>query len=125
MKGMIGKSAWFGGLLFISGVVLAAAIIIRASDENYGNLSNVLGTSIASEAEIRTAGLSPAAVRYRQISGQSSLPVGSEFTMVWEDGSSERASINSRVSSLGATPIPGSQRGPVGGCGAHVVCLPR
>jgi hypothetical protein len=125
MKGVSRKVVGFGALLFLSGAALAAAIIIRASDENYGNLSNVRSTSIASEVEIRAAGLSQAAVRYRQISGQSSLPVGSEFTMVWNDGSSERGSINSRTSSLGATPIPGSQRGPVGGCGAHVVCLPH
>lgn len=75
----------------------------------YSSLSNVVGTNNGSEDVIQSAGATQVAATYRLVAGLSKLPAGSTFTIVWQDGSSEKVVIENVMSSLGAVPIPGTQ----------------
>lgn len=76
---------------------------------SYNELSNVRGTTIDTDEETRTSGLTQAAAQYRLIHGPRSLPVGTAFRMKWPDGSGEAAVIVSPTSAVGALPIPQTQ----------------
>lgn len=95
-------------------VVVAAAGLITIDTRNhpaYGGLSNVDGVNIGSSAEVRTAGLTQTAATYRLMNGMDKLPANSEFRIIWPDGSSERATVTSPFSTVGAVPVPGSKSG--------------
>ncbi|MBB6246326.1 hypothetical protein [Rhodanobacter sp. A1T4] len=85
----------------------------------YKNLSNVVGTDNSSDETIQTAGATQVAAVYR-LSVAEGLPAGATFRIVWQDGSSESILVASTTSSLGAVPIPGSQKaaGASGGSGS-------
>jgi hypothetical protein len=100
--------------LVVSGAI-AAGVSIDGRSAPYSGRSNIAGTSIDSDWEIRNAGLSQAAAIYRQQHGPSSLPAGSNFRMTWPNGSSEGGSVTSPYLSDGAVPIPGTQQPPL--CG--------
>ncbi|HEY5851021.1 MAG TPA: hypothetical protein VIT62_09705 [Lysobacter sp.] len=96
-------------LALASGVAIAGAIVIDGAAAPYKDLSNINGTTIDSLAEIRMAGMTQAAAKYRQLHGRGELPASSTFTMKWGDGSSEGAFVTSPFSSVGAGPLPGTQ----------------
>lgn len=96
-------------LLLVSFVALAFGISIDARQSPYNGLSNVQGTTIHSDWEIRNAGPTQIAAAYRLLHGLSALQTGSVFRVTWGGGSSESASVVSAFSSLGAVPIPDTQ----------------
>lgn len=104
------KSRMLIVLAGIVGLALAGGVSIDASkDGRYGGLTNVSGTSVSTDFDIRVAGMTQAAGVYRDMNGLSSLPSGSTFTMTWPNGSRETGSIISPYSTMGATPVPGTQ----------------
>lgn len=94
-------------LLLLAFIGTAAAVTLRSSTYQ---LPAVNGVTIRSEVEVRTAAISAMTAAYRVANGLNSLPAGTIVTVVYEDGSSERAEVVSAVSSIQATPIPGTQR---------------
>ena len=103
------RSTFLWVLLFVSFAALALGLSIDARQPPYNSLSNVQGTTIHSDWEIRNAGLTQIAAAYRLIHGLSTLQTGSVFRVTWGGGSSEGASVVSAFSSLGAVPIPDTQ----------------
>lgn len=103
------KKKWVLLACLIAGGVVAAGVSIDGRTEPYRSLSNVNGTSINSDALIRSVGLTQAAATYRLSHGPSSLPAGSTFQMTWPNGSRESGAITSTTSSLGAVPVPNTQ----------------
>lgn len=99
---------FLAGLAFAA---LAAGLITidTRSDAGYRNLSNVSGTSIDTEEEVRIAGLTQIASQYRLRNGLSTLPSGAQFRVVWPNGSSEGGSVVNPFGSVGAVPVPGTQ----------------
>lgn len=95
-----------------AGVAIASGIVINGAAAPYNQLSNVQGTTVDSDWEVRTAGLSQAAATYRLTNGLGELPVGSRFQMRWGNSSHEVGDITSTSSSVGAVPVPGTQFGP-------------
>ncbi|MGO1070622.1 hypothetical protein [Lysobacter sp. CA199] len=99
-------------LLLFAVVGVAAAVTLRGSTYQ---LPAVNGVTVRSDIEIRVAAISAMTAAYRVTNGLSSLPVGTTVTVVYQDGSSEKAEVVSVLSSIQATPIPGTQGG--GGTG--------
>ena len=106
-KGKIGLWA----LLLVAFTAVATTIIINASDPAYRNLSNVADTNVGTDWEIRNAGLTQIAATYRGLNGLGTLDNNEEFKVIWKDGSSEKAKVVNKFSTLGAVPVPGSQEG--------------
>jgi hypothetical protein len=83
---------------------------IDTSLSPYANLTNVVGTNNNSDEEIQIAGATQVAAVYRLKAGLNSLTPGTTFKIIWQDGSSESVLVVSSFSSIGVTPIPGSQK---------------
>lgn len=98
--------------LLFAVVGIAAAVTLRGSTYQ---LPAVNGVTVGAAAEIRVAAISAMTAAYRVTNGLSSLPVGTVVTVVYQDGSSEKAEVVSVLSSIQAAPIPGTQRS--GGAG--------
>lgn len=112
MKNSSDRKKIFAALLaFVSFVAIAATITINTADTAYRNLSNVQGTNIYTDGEIRAAAGFQLAGAYRAVHGVSQLPQGSQFKVIWQDGSSEKYMVVSRYLSAGTTPIPNTQQG--------------
>ncbi|WP_057916329.1 hypothetical protein [Lysobacter antibioticus] len=94
-------------LLLFAVVGVAAAVTLRGSTYQ---LPAVNGVTVRSDIEIRVAAISAMTAAYRVTNGLSSLPVGTIVTVVYQDGSSEKAEVVSVLSSIQATPIPGTQQ---------------
>jgi hypothetical protein len=108
----------FLSLLLISFAVVAATVTINTADTAYRNLNNVVGTNIHTEPEIRMAAGFTLSGAYRNIHGFGTLGDGSQFKVVWQDGSSETYVVNNRFMSDGTMPVPGTQQpGGTGGGG--------
>lgn len=95
-------------LSLVATTAIATILTIDARGDNYRDLTNVRGTTYQTDAEIRTAAVSEIAARYRLQNGLNKLPSGTEFRVIYGDGSSERAVVVSPFSSLGAAPVPGT-----------------
>ena len=95
-------------LSLITTTAIAAILTIDARGDNYRDLPNVRGTTYQTDAEIRTAAVSQVAARYRLQNGLNKLPSGTEFRVIYGDGSSEHAVVVSPLSTLGAAPVPGT-----------------
>ena len=103
----------FLALVAFSHSGMAQSVTINAGDAPYNLLPAVRNITVRSDVELRIAALSAAAGAYRHQFGLmalSKLPAGSQFKMIYEDGSSERAVVDSQTSSLGTVPVPGTQR---------------
>lgn len=98
-------------LLAVMGV--AMAVTLRGSAYQ---LPAVNGVTVISDGDARIAAISAMAGAYRLTNGLSTLPAGSIVTVVYQDGSSERAEITAVTSTVQAMPIPGTQQ-PAGGGG--------
>lgn len=112
------------GLVFVTFLSIASSlVIIDARKAPYRDLTNVRDTSVLSEIEIRIAGLTQIAAKYRLLNGLGTLSTGSFFKVIWPDGSSEHAEVTNPFSSMGSIPVPGSQVLP-GGSGGGIVEMP-
>jgi hypothetical protein len=100
-------SLW--ALLLVAFIAIAGTVVINASDPAYSNLSNVADTNVGTDWEIRNAGLTQIAATYRGINGLGTLDNNEEFKVIWKDGSSEKAKVVNKFSTLGTVPVPGSQ----------------
>lgn len=110
--------SWLVVLLLVSFTALAALVTINTSGSAYRNLSNVVGTSIRTDAPVRVAGGTQVAAVYRNLNGGlfgGALKVGHRFKIVWPDGSSEEVEVVSLTSHVGAVPVPGTQAPGSGG----------
>lgn len=103
--------------LFASFMVFAAMITINTSHDDYKNLSNIPGTSIHSDFELKVPAGYQLANRYRTLHGASQLPQGSNFRVIWQDGTAEQFFVADRTLSAGTVPVPGTQQGAGGGSG--------
>jgi uncharacterized membrane protein YgcG len=86
-----------------------SGLTIKTSLPLYKDLPAVQDVTIASDYEIRQAADTAVAGAYRA-RVPDGLPAGKTFKIVYLDGSSESVVITNPLSSLGATPIPGSQK---------------
>jgi hypothetical protein len=106
-------SVLFWLLLFTAYAVAAVGIVVLdARNEDYGDFSKVATTTIHATEEMRNLGAAQLAAVHRARSGApfTALPPGSTVRVVWPDGSSEYVVIVNPASSVGARPIPGTQR---------------
>lgn len=103
-----------------------SGLTIKTSLPFFKDLPAVQDVTIHSDYEIRQAADTAVAGAYRT-RVPDGLPAGKTFKIVYLDGSSESVVITSPLSSLGASPIPGSQKeagssggssGPGGGGGS-------
>lgn len=102
----------FWTLLFTAYSVAAAGVVIDVLGQDYRKMSAVAATSAYSPLEKRVAGAAQVAAAYRASSGSpfTALPTGSDFKIIWPDGSSEYVTVVSVSSSDGVRPIPGTQQ---------------
>ena len=109
---------------FMTSVVVAQAIItIDSRNPVYGGGNNVVGTNHTTEAEVRTAAVSELASRYRAVHGVLKLPNGTQYKVIYPNGSSEMAVVVNRFSTLGSLPTPGTgSSSPSAGCDTLVIC---
>ncbi len=107
-------------LCFVSFAAFAAVVTLNASDLIYRNISNVNQTGITSESSIRAAGAFAMIGVYNQLpTQQSSVKVGQEIKIVWQDGSSERFKVLSFFSpAAGVEPVDGTQQPAPGNSGS-------
>ncbi|WP_323122854.1 hypothetical protein [Burkholderia alba] len=98
------------GALALPGAARAgAAVEIDTRAPLCAQLNNVRDTTIESDPVIRTAGATACAAQYRLAHGLASLPPGTVFKLVWQDGSWEKIRIVSLYSDVGAVPERDSQ----------------
>ncbi len=76
----------------------------------YSALQTVHNVAVYSDFEVRNETLSQLAGAYRTKNGIAKLPAGATFKVIYEDGSRECAGVVSATSSLGAVPIPNTQK---------------
>ena len=101
--------------LGLSNLAMAQTTIptIDATSAPYNSIDSLRGVGIASNSMVRAAALSSAAGAYRArygIYALTKLKIGERFKMKYQDGTSETALVESQTSSLGAVPVPGTQR---------------
>lgn len=89
--------------------VKAQSVSINAGSSPYSQVPAAQGVGIGSIVEIRIAALTALAGMYRATHGVQTLPAGTTFKVTWQDGSSEYATVISLFSSVGVTPIAGTQ----------------
>lgn len=94
-------------LLAFSTLVLAASINAKLAP--YNTAPAIMGVTIHNDSSVRAAALSQARGLYKGIHGQSALPIGSTFQMIYQDSSWEQAMVIANIASITAMPIEGSQ----------------
>lgn len=114
------KLSWIAILLIAMGGLSAPASAllkcggptIRASDSPFNTSPGIVNqdVGITDEELVRIGLLTEIAGLYRSTYGQSKLPVGSTFKMVYKDNSRECATVVSKLASPGVFPVAGSQR---------------
>ena len=105
-------------LFFLSFAVFAATVTVNASNPPYNTLSNVVGTNIYSEVEIRMAGGFQILGAYNTLNPNNRLGAGDQIQVKWQDGSSERLAVSNPMVSAGVTPVPGTQQSGSGSSGS-------
>jgi hypothetical protein len=113
MKIMLRKGYGLLVLLSVSFVAFAAGIVtINTSNPPYSTQSNVVGTNIYSMVEIRIAAGFQILGAYNTLNSNNRLASGDQFEVKWQDGSTEKYAVSTPLSSVGTTPVPGTQQVP-------------
>lgn len=99
-------------------VSVAVAASVTLSGKVY-KLGAVNGVTVGSDAEVRIAAISAMTAAYRVSHGFNSLPRGVVVKVIYQDGSSERATVLTAFSSIQAAPLPGSQKAASVGSGGR------
>jgi hypothetical protein len=104
--------------LFSAVAIAAGGISIDCSEAPYSSLPAVQGIGNSDEEALQEAAGVAIAGAYRSLHGASSLPVGTQIEVTWQNGSSEKMLIELVSSTVGVSPIPGTQKAAgVGGGG--------
>lgn len=113
------KSRWsLMFLLVLSFVAVAAVVTIDSTSAPYSSVGAAQGVGRTDIPEVRQAGMLALVGMYRVTKGVTSLPNGSVVTIIWSDGTREKATIVCQNGTPCVQPIPGSLReGPSGGEG--------
>lgn len=82
---------------------------INASEPPYNTAPALQGIGIDSDVSVREGGDSQARGRYVSQHGLESLPMGSVFTITYQDKTSESVLVVNPLWTLSSVPIPGSQ----------------
>lgn len=94
----------------------AANFTIDTRNAAYATLPNAQGVGVISYlAERQAAMFSLIGHHNTVVSPANPIEVGDAVTFKWQDGSSEKAMVNSMFSPSGVNPIPGTQSKPSGG----------
>ena len=89
-------------------MVQAATFSINANDPQYSNVPAAQGIGVGDIAELRIAGMTALVGRANSLG--KGIKTGDIVTFKWQDGSSEKGQVNSTLSTVGTTPIPGTQQ---------------
>ena len=109
-------------LVLSSPAFAQSSITINTNFAPYNSLSNVQGSGISADIAVRQAGIFQITGAYRLAHGSNSLPKDTIITIIYQDGSSEKAKVTSNLQtgSITAQIIDGSQRdGRDGASGAN------
>ncbi|WP_170874057.1 hypothetical protein, partial [Xanthomonas translucens] len=112
------KRTWLSIFLLTASLTAIAAIVsIDSRKAPYNQVAPAQGVGASDIPEVRQAGMLGLVGMYRISKGITSLPNGSTVTVIWNDGSTEKATIVCQSGTPCVQPIPGSLTGGGGGGG--------
>jgi hypothetical protein len=107
---MIVRILAFSLLFFISTLVSAQSITLNASDPGYASRPAVQGINVSSLDEERQPAMYALYGVYQSLHLLSPMPIGTRFTVVYQDGSSEVAVLLCRQGTECVQPVAGTKK---------------
>ena len=105
-------------LFMLSFSAMAANFTIDTNSSAYRNHAHSQGSGISNDIASRQASMfSLIGYHNTVVSPGNKIKPGDTVTFKWQDGSSEKGFVDTLLSTVGISPIPGTQQAPSGGGG--------